>query len=261
MPITDALGRAAMNVCPIAALLLLAGCIGIQSLQPPTPAQMARVNDGSHALLLARLDCAGQDPEPASGMSLYTSQLPGVPRLEFILGDASSGGRPKWADSRTDFRILSDAARADGWIALIKPPGQYTLFFTTLVHGAVWNRAGWYPGKEPWLSMGDIYDPVGDAEATRRGQPASHIADRRHKPTLRIAVPTGVPVLYAGSIHVNCPSNRVAAQSLVRSVAATVEDQTPSARAVAERELPDLPAPVTRLAVPQTGPFPIDASP
>jgi hypothetical protein len=187
-------------------------------------------------MALARVDCAtsvGQAP-PIT----LQRQFPDLATIGLVLGDSDSAGAPRWGDSRTDFLLLSQEASARGWFVLIKPPGYYYVHFVQLGLEIANNRQGLPPGGETKTLLGPrVWDPLG-------GQPA-----------LRIELPPKVPLSYVGTFHIACPTYDSAEKFLVRSTTAAVEDETEAAAALARREFPSLPQPVTRLARPQTGPI------
>ena len=242
-------------------LPLLSGCaITNQQLQPLSVNELTMAQSGNNSVVLARADCRA----PVSSGRARAGQLPSVSdSLWLVLGDAASAGLPRWVDSTKDFHILSKQALADGWIALVKPPGNYYLYLVGVVSVAV---ATSYPNAPPG---GRYAHRSLDNGPYAWSDPLNGIADSRtapsellmsiensaepRKPTLRIEVPPGEPVIYAGSFHIDCPSD----QSIVwvESATAVVEDQRDAAAAIARRDLQSLPPAVTRLAVQHSGPI------
>ena len=173
-------------------ILFLAGCRAV-SLQAVSPDQIS----GDNTVALARFECAA----PVGEDYFVKPQIPTVPTLEIVLGDSASGGGPRWTESRKDFHLLSKEATTQGWIALIKPPGYYYLSFVGITQGYARNLAGWSPGKRdaPLGHLGRFSDPLG-------GQPA-----------LRIEVPRHAPIVYIGTISIDCPTPDVEASVAIEA--------------------------------------------
>jgi hypothetical protein len=213
------------------AILLVAGC-SAPPLQAVSPDQIP----GGNVVALARFECAVAVGKGGLFTSSFEPQLPTVPTLEMVVGDSASGGEPRWTESRKDFHRLSKEATAQGWTALIKPPGYYYLHFVGITQGYTLNLAGYAPEREV-RSLGPVSDPLG------------------HKPTLRIELPPQAPIVYIGTIRIDCPTPEDVASVFVRSALASVADEHEAAVRLALREFPSLPPPVTRLAARQSGPI------
>lgn len=173
--------------------------------------EAAAIESGGGSVVLVRF--AGQDQNGARLELFGHVGWPGE-YLQIAIGDSDSGGVPKWREVRT----LGSAARDEGWLTLVLPPGDHELVF----------------------GMSDI-----------RSQAES-------LPPWRIEVPPGVPVVYAGTLHLSGLTKHIWLQGTriisIDQAATTVEDETEAAVQTARRDLSALPPPVTRLAVQRTGP-------
>ncbi len=210
-------------------LLLLAGCAG--RLQPVSPDQLTMAQPGGNAIILAQFRCrAPPSPLWFPGLLTRESQIPDLGTVELVLGDGFSGGLPKWADSRKDFHHLSSRALAEGWIALLKPPGYYYLYVVAL--------AG--PSVTMTTALGGLSK-----------EPSFKI-----NPVFRIEAPPGANVIYAGSFRIDCPGwGDFYNGPTILFLPAAIEDQHQAAADVARREMPSQPPPVTRLAERHHGPL------
>lgn len=254
--------RQAGSVSMALLLSLLTGCEALPKLRPLPSSVLTGAGAGNNSIILARVDCRTPLPPNSMGVSIYTGQLPGVFTVELVLGDAASSGLPKWVDSRKDFIVLSSQPLTEGWIMMIKPPGYYYLYMTGLVQGAGRNFSKVAPGgryRHDPIGFDILIDPqngIADSRMAPRELVMSiyDLAEPR-KPNFRIEVPPGKPLIYAGTFHVDCPSPVAVFNADVESATAVVEDQSEAAAAVARREFPSLPPPVTRLAVQHSGPI------
>jgi hypothetical protein len=143
--------------------------------------------------------------------------------LGLMLGDFDSGGVPE--RRLPAVRFPTPAARTDGIVYAVLPPGYYYLVF----------------------------------QAARRTDAFAYQARFRAVPRWRLAVPAGVPVLYAGTFSLRGRSERMLLGDVlivaIDQEVTVVEDESGWARAAAARDLPGLPPPVTRLAVRHAGPI------
>lgn len=199
----------------------LAACAAGQ--QAAAPDELAGVRDGKTTAVLLRFVLTNQDGKavkPFEGA---------IPNLLLSIGDFETGGEPtkevipgfelKPRSVRPyPGRLLSKASAADGWMTLFLPPGYYYL-------GLGDPYVSWVPDKTKMFIPGS--------------------------PEWRIAVPPGVPVLYAGTFHV---SVRTSLGSVYNQLATWVDDQSSLAADVARGDLASLAPPVTRVAARQAGP-------
>ncbi len=189
------------------------------------------------ALLLALAACAPFPPAPsklaavAAGkealLLFRTEQVDDVGRITPMplygkwspvlrWGGFNSAGRPVNEEAPTS--LSADASR-EGWAVRVLPPGYYYL--------GVFEKVG----AENHLR------PVGN--------------------TWRAEVPRRVPVIYAGTLRLTVSKRKVLwfSESYVVRTPPRLVDESAAAAAVVARDLPDLPAPVTRLFVRQEGPI------
>jgi len=204
----------ARSFIPLMLIALLSGCDASIS-APLTPAETAQIRNGQAAVLLVRLACT--DQRGVACQPLMQNLTQGLIRLG--LGDFDSGGELQ----DFFFRAPSDAAWADGWFMLVRPPGYY--YFTP---------------QRPEDSANIL------------------VTAGRHRPVIlwRIEVPAGVPVMYAGTIVITERSDPGIFDRLWTGIDATnIRDDSAAAARLVARDLPGLPPPVTRLAVRHTGPI------
>lgn len=174
--------------------------------------EAAAIKSGGGAVVLLRF--VGQDQ---NGDRLELFGHVGWPGeyLQIAIGEFGSGGVLEWREVRT----LGSAARDEGWLTLVLPPGYHDLVF----------------GMSHILSQAESLPPW------------------------RIEVPPGVPVIYAGTLHLSGLTKHIWLQGMrivnIDQAATTVEDETEAAVQTARRDLSALPPPVTRLAVGHTGPL------
>lgn len=184
-----------------------------------TSGETSAVRQGSETLVLLRFTARNGEGKP---VDLFDLQTTGI---RIGLGDFNSGGVPK----TYDFKVLSGAGRAAGWIALVVPPGYYYL--------AV---------QRPFQGMSAEPGSFLDADSIFVGLPR-----------WRIEVPQGTPVLYAGSFRLSVRTwwNLLGPDHFdINQGETRIEDERDAATAISRRDAPTLPPPVTRLAVLQTGP-------
>lgn len=199
----------------LAALPMLAGCVVIGPLEESALASIRRGETAAVMLRFVVTNEAGDDVRPfAAGMSDDS--------LGLALGDFDSGGLLE--AGRWPARIPGEAAQADGLVVFLLAPGYYYL----AIQGA------------------------------RRTDALTYGARYRTVPRWRLAVPARVPLLYAGTFMLHARSERLLFGDIVITAvdqaAAVVTDETGWAQRAAVRDLPGLPAPVTRLAVRHEGP-------
>jgi hypothetical protein len=185
-----------------------------QQLQPLSVNELTAQNR-NFSVILARVDCRVLE-EGQHSLKPRAARLQNVGDfLWLVLGDVGSAGLPKWTESKRDFHFLSEQTLADGWIALVKPPGYYYLYLVGMTSVSVSFSQSTTPlprGRyiHRGLSNEAWSDPLNGIANSRTAPPelvasVENAAEPR-KPTLRIEVPAGDPVIYAGSFHVDCPT-------------------------------------------------------
>ena len=201
--------------------IVLMGCTG----RAVSPGDLAAINRRSNALVLLRIVGESDSGEPPAIMG--TSM--GGEGVVIGIGDFDSGGAPKECHWFAPFALgyycksLSEEARARGWIALTLSPGYYYLAIKPP------HKAG---TPEPYPPFSGL-------------------------PRWRIEVPAETPVVYAGTFHLHTVPNPTlfGGHFYIRQEATRIEDEQDEVLTVARRDLPSLPAPVTRLSELQTGPL------
>jgi hypothetical protein len=185
---------------------------------PFDDAALAPVRRGEQAAVLLRFvvtDEEGKDIPP------FAHAL-GDDSLGLAMGDFDTGGLPTRRVVPT--RFASTASQAEGTVILLLPPGYHYL----VIQGA------------------------------RRTDALTYDARFARTPRWRIAVPPGVAVVYAGSFRLRAKAiHLLFGDTVIGEVdqeATVVQDEAAWARSAAARDLPTLPAPMTRLAVRHTGP-------
>lgn len=209
------MARAALRALALGLLAVLAACAMVAPFEEAT---LARVRRGEEAAVMLRFVVTDQDGAPVAPFA----HTLGEDNFNIALGGFESGGAPERVPLA---RFPTEAARAEGLVHLFLRPGYYYL----AVQGA------------------------------RRGDAFSYAARLRTAPRWRIEVPAGVPVLYAGSFTLRGRSEKLLFGDIVITAidqaAVAVTDDAAFARAAAARDLPGLPAPVSRPAVRHSGPI------
>ncbi len=206
---------------PVTRRAALAGLLALPACTTTGPfdeAVLAQVRSGERAAVLLRIVVT--DPD-GRAMPAFEHAL-GDDGLGLARGDFDTGGRP-------DHRILaarfpSETARRDGALILFLAPGYHYLAF----------------------------------QGARRTDAFSYAAQFRTLPRWRIAVPPGVRLLYAGTFRMRAQAIGLLFGGVLigqlDQAATVVEADTAWALRLAERDLPGLGPPVTRLAVRHAGP-------
>ncbi len=213
--------------------LALAACAGERSAAPD---ELAGVHDGKTAAVLLRFVMVDQHGARLNPFDRPIVQLI-FGRVRFAMGDFDSGGAPtkgirsegptpieigqKTWSARYSYvgRFLSKAARDEGWMALFLPPGYYYV--------SVYAKDDCGPDNQlclDWL------------------------------PQWRIEVPSGVPLVYAGTFRLSDVTDWLSTDRLDQA-ATRIASETEVAIEFARRDLPSLPPPVARPAVRHTGPY------
>lgn len=202
-----------------AALGALLLCGACAVVAPFDPATLAAVRSGGKTIVMLRFRFTDQDGRAFPPLEGAASG----DGLGLMLGDFDSGGMPE--RSLPAVRFPSEAARTEGVVYAFLPAGYHYL----VMQGA------------------------------RRTDAFTYAARFRTLPRWRIAVPAGVPVLYAGSFALRGRSETMLFGDVLITAldqdGIVVEDESDWARAAAARDLPGLPPPVTRLAVRHAGPI------
>jgi hypothetical protein len=210
------LGSSLVILAGMVMAFLVEACNPLKPL-PLSPVESSAISGGGSALVLLRL--VGEDQEGAR-LDLFPQQNAG--EFEFGIGGFDSGGEPTERPRRA--RALSTAARDEGWITFILPPGYYHFAY---------------------------------------GKMNSTLADLGSYPHWRIEVPPRAAVVYAGTFHLSGTTGPRFLQGRgifdFDQAATRVEDERELAAQIARRDLPTLPPPVTRLAV--LGPLLLDMPP
>jgi hypothetical protein len=201
---------------------VLAGLLALgacASVAPFDDAALAPVLRGEKAAVLLRFVVTGDD---GRDMPPFAHAM-GDDSLGLAIGDFDSGGVPERRILAA--RFASGAAQAEGILVLFLPPGHHYL----AIQGA------------------------------RRTDAFTYGASFRTVPRWRIAVPAGVPLVYAGTFRIRADVVGLLFGDVVigrvDQAATVVERDEAWARMVAARDLPGLPPPVTRLAVRHAGPI------
>ncbi len=201
------------------ALGVLPWLAGCAIIGPLDETTLARVRAGERSAVMLRFVATNEEGQPVLPFAAGLSD----DSLGLALGDFDSGGIP--APGPAAARIPSGAARDDGLVVLLLRPGYHYL----VVQGA------------------------------RRTDAFTYTARYRTLPRWRLAVPAGVPMLYAGSFLLRVRSERLIFGDVVITAvdqeATVIRDESDWARQAAARDLPALPGPVTRLAVRHAGPI------
>lgn len=199
----------------LAGLLALGACAVVAPFDDP---MLAPVRRGEKAAVLLRfvvIDEEGNIIPPFA-------HAVGDDSLGLSMGDFDSGGVP--TRRIVAARFASATSQAEGALILLLPPGYHYL----AVQGA------------------------------RRGDAFTYEARFARTPRWRIAVPPGVPVVYTGTFRLRAKAIHLLFGDIVigevDQEATVVADEAVWARATAARDLPTLPAPLTRLAVRHAGP-------
>lgn len=199
----------------VAGLLALGACA---MTGPFDEATLAPVLRGEKAAVLLRFTVTAEDGRRIPPFA----HMMGDDDLGLALGDFDSAGVPTRRVIAA--RFASEAAREEGALVLFLPPGYDYLAF----------------------------------QGARRADAFSYDASFRRAPRWRIAVPAGERVIYAGSVRLRARAiTRLFGDVVIGAIdhaATVVEDDAAWARMAAARDLPGLPPPVTRLAVPHAGP-------
>ncbi len=200
----------------LAVLPLLAGCAMVGAFDART---LESVRSGEKAFVMLRFVFIDQDGRsiPPFGTHMIDDSL------GLAVGDFDTGGlasRPVLVA-----RFPTEEARQEGIAYITLEPGYHYLAIQGARRTAAISYAGAFPSLPRW----------------------------------RIEVPPGLPLIYAGSIQMRGISERMMfGETLITRVdqeATVVRDETPWAREAAARDMPDLGAPVTRLAVLHAGPI------
>ncbi len=201
-----------------AALSLLLGLPACASVVPFNEVVLAPVLRGERTAVLMRFVVTGED---GRDLPPFENAM-GDDGLGLAIGDFDSAGVPTRRIIAA--RFPSEAAQAAGAVILFLPPGYH------------------------YLAM----------QGARRTDAFSYEAGFRAAPRWRVAVPAQVPLLYAGSFRLRArPIRLLFGDVVIGQVdqdATVVEDEAAWARTLAERDLPRLGPPLTRLAVRHAGP-------
>lgn len=200
------------------ALAVLLGLPACARVAPFGDAELAAMRRGEMAAVILRFVVTGQDGEDIPPFA----HLVGDDDLGLARGDFDSAGVP---DRRVvAARFPSEAARADGALILLLPPGHHYL----AIQGA------------------------------RRTDAFSYEARFRNLPRWRIEVPARTSLIHAGTFRLRARSIRLVFGDVVIGAidqdATVVAEDAEWARMLAARDLPGLGPPLVRLAVRHEGP-------
>lgn len=199
----------------LAGLLALGACAVVAPFDDEVLAPVLRGEKVAVLLRFVVIDQKGRSIQPFS-------HAMGEDSLGLALGDFETGGAPH--NRVLGARFASDAAREEGALVLMLPPGYHYL----AIQGA------------------------------RRTDAFSYEARFGRVPRWRLAVPRGPSVIYAGTFNLRARSIALLFGDMVIGTvdqeATVVEDNAIWAAMAAARDLPRLPAPVTRLAERHVGP-------
>ncbi|WP_144184755.1 hypothetical protein [Elioraea rosea] len=191
---------------------------GCMVVGPLDESMLASIRRGETAAVMLRFVVTNEAGEQVAPFSAGLSD----DSLGLALGDFDSGGLPE--PGRWPARSPGEAAQGEGLIVFLLAPGYYYL----AIQGA------------------------------RRTDAFTYGARYRTVPRWRLAVPAGVPLLYAGTFLLKARSERLLFGDVVITAvdqeATAVVDETGWAQRAAARDLGGLPAPLTRLAVRHEGP-------
>ena len=208
----------------MALALSLAACIWGNVRGPLSSQDSTAIQRGDSEIVLLRFTVEDQNGNPWVHPFAASWANQGQYYSRLAVGGFDTGGK---LEARA-IRIPSEDAWDAGWIILVLPPGYY------------------------YFAMGPaIFNIPGPSESA---------------PRWRIEVPPGAPVVYGGTFHL---SGKVQAPTLfgpmslaeINQAASRIDDESGLAAQIAHRDLPSLPAPITRLAVLHTGPILLDMPP
>ena len=200
---------------------LLGGCGG-------TAIPLPDINSGKKTLVLLRLACGEAPNEYPGFLTSDDGKRLDTMFLGFGSVDVEHGGETYVF---IDMRTLSRSAIGEGWIALIRPPGFL------------------------YLTFGFQLNPSAGGDILALLMPRWRLAPG--EPYWRVEMPPGTPVVYAGTFRdVACgptPQHNFQRDFGKPASVLRIEDEREAATTLIRRDLPTMPAPVTRLAI---GPIP-----
>ncbi len=202
--------------------LWLAACTTVGK-HPASPDEINAVRDGNEVAVLIRFVGEDQNGKPLRPLASDAMHIP----FGLLVGDFDSGGVPTYetfpigtwatvlAHPRYQSWVLSKVSQDEGWLTLFLRPGYYYLGL----------EVGYYSPAMPQWSL---------------------------------EVAPGAPVIYAGTFHLAGETTWDIGGRFMSGLnqdATQIQDESSLAKTVAQRDLPSLVPPVTRLVKRHSGPY------